>query len=213
MIRSITFLVLMTVTTLYFSNDALASRCQSSTELENNWAKVRYQSPENLRILAFKTLLVTINEDPLECLQSAEYQIIEAMIKGSMAKQQSRFAAIKNIKQIKRHLDKAIKKDPTAMNGLAWTLLGLLYDKSPGWPLSLGDDEKADQMYQKGLKYNPDGMDANYYYGDFLRRKGIPEKARHYLQKANNAKQIAGYEIAYQGRSKDIQRSLAKLTP
>ena len=210
MLRILFALIFLAGTTCY-AGEEITDACQSSKQLVNDWAKTRYLTPADKRVVEFTTMLVLLNNESLKCLNTAEYQIIEAMIKGSMAKQQSRFKAIKQISQIKRHLDKAIKKKSSAMNGLGWTLLGLLYDKSPGWPLSIGDDEKAENAYLEGLKYNPDGIDANYYYGDFLRRKGRLEEARKFLQKASTAEPRDGYEIADHGRMKDVQRSLAKL--
>ncbi len=211
MSRYFLFFLFIAIPCVCLSADEKPSACQSSTELENNWAKVRYQVPENMRMNEFNALLISMSHAPLECLNSAEYQIVEAMIKGSMAKLQSRLSALKKIHQIKRHLEKAIKKKPVAMNGQAWILLGLLYDKSPGWPLSIGDDEKAEKAYLEGLKYSQDGLDANYYYGDFLRRKGLIEQAQKYLLKASQLKQRRGHEIADQARLQDVQRSLAKL--
>ena len=211
MLRLSIVLLFVSGSTLAQATEMLNNPCQSPLELENNWAKTRYVTPSDKRIPEFTTMLIMLNNAPLACLNSAEYQIIEAMIKGSMAKLQSRFKAIKQIKQIKRHLEKAIRRKPSAMNGLGWTLLGLLYDKSPGWPFSLGDDEKAEQAYLNGLKYNPDGMDANYYYGDFLLRKGRLEEARKFLYKASQADLRSGHEIADQGRMGDIRRSFAKL--
>lgn len=211
MLRYPIFLFFLLASMISFSAEVTDSVCQSSLEMENEWAKTRYQTDIRNRIQEFTALLVALNNAPLSCLNTPEYQIIAAMIKGSMAKQQSRLKAIKQVKQIKRHLDKAIKKSPSAMSGLGWTLLGLLYDKSPGWPFSIGDDEKAEQAYLKGLEYNPDGIDANFYYGDFLRRKGRIKEARKYLSKASQSKPRAEIDLAYQGRMKDVQRSLSKL--
>jgi Tfp pilus assembly protein PilF len=195
-----------------WSSDDYFSACSTTSELENNWAVIRYQTPVKQRITAFEHLLASLQKAQKQCRTTANYQIIEAMIKGSMIKQQgSRFSSLKKIKQLKQLLEQAINNNPAAMNGLGWTLLGLLYDKSPGWPLSIGDDNKADNAYKNGLKYNPNGIDANFYYGDFLRRNDLPRQAQRHLLKAKAAKQHAGREISHQGRLKDVQRALLKL--
>ncbi len=211
MTRYLTLLLFSAAITVCSAGETIDTTCQSASELENNWAKIRYQVPVNQRLSAFETLLISLNHAPLACLKTAEYQIVEAMIKGAMIKQQSSLIAIKKINQIKRLLDKATRNKPSAMNGQGWTLLGLLYDKAPGWPFSIGDDDKAKNAYLKGLEYNPDGIDANFYYGDFLRRKGLKQQAREYLLKASQATQQIGREIAHQGRISDVQRALAKL--
>lgn len=209
--RYLAFVVFTLVSTSCWSTEESDSVCTTSSDLENDWAKVRYQTPVKLRIQAFETMLTAFDKAPQQCLETAEYLIIQAMIKGSIAKQQSGFSALKKIKKIKQLLDNAMTKNPAAMDGMGWILLGLLYDKSPGWPLSIGDDDKAESAYRKGLEYDPTGIDANFYYGDFLRRKDLPLQAQHYLLKASQAKQSTGREIAYHGRLKDVQRALSKL--
>lgn len=211
MSRYFVFLLCCFTSSVCLANDDIDPVCQPVSELESDWAKVRYQTPTNMRNIEFEAMLISLNHAPLACLKKAEYQIVEAMIKGSMVKQQSGLVAIKKIKQIKRLLDKATKNNPAAMNGLGWTLLGLLYDKAPGWPFSIGDDEQAEKAYLKGLEYNPVGIDANFYYGDFLRRKGLKQQAREYLLKASQSNQQIGREIAHQGRMSDVLHALAKL--
>lgn len=185
--------------------------CQTLLQLEQHWAVIRYQTPEKQRLQSFENELNEIGGSQLVCQQSAEYQLIQAMIKGSMAKLQSRLDGLKMIRQIEKHLQAAIKINPAVMQGMSWTLLGLLYDKSPGWPFSIGDDKAAERAYQKGLALNPDGIDANFYYGDFLRRKKQSKLAREYLLKASRSNQGDQSEIAFQGRKLDVKRALKKL--
>ncbi|MEE9424245.1 MAG: hypothetical protein V3V18_04615 [Methylococcales bacterium] len=212
MTRFLTFALFSLISTMCWSLEDNPAVCAAYGELETNWAKVRYQTPKDQRMKAFESMLISFKQAPKDCLATAEYLIIEAMIRGSMIKlNSSSFSTLKKINTIKKSLKQAINKNPTSMDGLAWTLLGLLYDKSPGWPLSIGDDDKAEKAYKKGLKYNPAGIDANFYYGDFLRRKDLPLQAKRYLLKANQAKLRSGREIAHQGRLKDVQRSLRKL--
>lgn len=212
MTRFLAFALFSLISTMCWSLEDNPTVCTAFGELETNWAKIRYQTPVKQRMKTFKTMLTSLDKAPQQCLATANYIIIEAMIRGSMIKlNSSSFSTLTKIKKIKKLLGQAINKDPAAMDGLGWTLLGLLYDKSPGWPLSIGDDNKAENAYKKGLKYNPAGIDANFYYGDFLRRKDLPLQAKRYLLKANQAKLRSGREIAHQGRLKDVQRSLRKL--
>ena len=212
MTRYLAFALFSVISTVCWSVEENAAACNAPTELEKNWAKVRYQTPKDQRMDTFETMLISLNQEPQQCLATAEHLIIEAMIRGSMIKlNSSSFSTLNKIKKIKKLLDQAISKNPAAMDGLGWTLLGLLYDKSPGWPISIGDNNKAEHAYKKGLEYNPDGIDANFYYGDFLRRKDLPLQSQRYLFKASQAKQRPGHEIAYLGRLKDVQRSLGKL--
>ncbi len=63
---------------------------------------------------------------------------------------------------------KAEKMDPTALKAGAPTSLGVLYYRVPGFPLAFGDKDKARHYLQEAIRYAPDGLDANYFYGDFL---------------------------------------------
>jgi Tfp pilus assembly protein PilF len=38
----------------------------------------------------------------------------------------------------------------------------------PGFPIAFGDKAKARALLQEAIKYAPDGLDANYFYGDLL---------------------------------------------
>lgn len=90
--------------------------------------------------------------------------------------------------------------DPQALAGSAYTSLGSLYYQVPGWPIGFGDDEKAEKMLTQALAINPDGLDPNYFYGDFLQRQKRYEEARAALEKALAAKDRPGRELADKGR-------------
>ena len=71
---------------------------------------------------------------------------------------------------------------PKALDGSAYTSLGSLYYQVPGWPIGFGNDDKARELLEKALALNPDGIDPNYFLGDFLYRKGDYDGARKALQ-------------------------------
>ena len=61
-------------------------------------------------------------------------------------------------------------------------------------------------MLKRGLALNPDGIDSNYFYADFLFSQGKKEEAKRYLQKAKAAAPRPGREIADAGRQSEIAR-------
>jgi Tfp pilus assembly protein PilF len=83
-------------------------------------------------------------------------------------------------------LIKAIKIDPNTMDGAAYVTLDTLYYLAPKWPVSFGDDDDdvAKQMLETALKINPDGIDANYFYGEFLLLHNKSNDAVLYLERA-----------------------------
>jgi Tfp pilus assembly protein PilF len=81
----------------------------------------------------------------------------------------------------------------------------------PGWPIGFGDDDKAQALLGKALALNPDGIDPNYFMGEFLYRKGERAAARQALAKALKAPARPGRELADQGRRKEIESLLAAM--
>jgi Arc/MetJ-type ribon-helix-helix transcriptional regulator len=66
-------------------------------------------------------------------------------------------------------------------------------------------------MLLKGLEINPDGIDSNYFYGEFLVKRGEFNKASEVLKKALLATPREGREIADEGRRKEINDLLRKI--
>jgi Tfp pilus assembly protein PilF len=64
--------------------------------------------------------------------------------------------------------EQALSIKPDALDGSAYNSLAVLYYKVPGWPIGFGDKAKARQLLQEAVKNAPRGLDANYFYGDFL---------------------------------------------
>ncbi|MFM1869833.1 MAG: hypothetical protein RLY99_577, partial [Pseudomonadota bacterium] len=85
------------------------------------------------------------------------------------------------------------------------------YYQVPGWPIGFGDDKKATEFLRKGLAINPDGIDPNYFYGDFLFRNGDLAGAEKSLRKALQAAPRNGRKVADDGRRKEINQLLEKI--
>lgn len=113
--------------------------------------------------------------------------------------------------RISAKLEIAIKQDPKALEGSAYTSLGSLYYQVPGWPVGFGDDEKAEKLLKQALAINPTGIDPNFFYGDFLLDQGDKAQAKVYLDKALAAPARPGREVADEGRRMEIRERLAKL--
>ena len=71
-------------------------------------------------------------------------------------------------KAAKSILEQAYAADPSALDGGAPTSLGVLYYRVPGFPVGFGDKKKARTLLEEAVQRAPNGMDANYFYADFL---------------------------------------------
>ena len=74
----------------------------------------------------------------------------------------------------------------------------------PGWPIGFGNDDKAETYLKKALAVNPDGMDPNYFYGDFLMQEKHFDQALAAFQHALAAPPRPNRPIADAGRRAEI---------
>ncbi len=77
--------------------------------------------------------------------------------------------------------------------------------------MSFGDARKAKIYLDKALAANPTGLDANYFYGDYLYRQGQPSKAIQALEKALQAPARPGRPLADSGRKWEATQLLDKI--
>jgi len=179
--------------------------------LQDEWAQIKYARPAAEQEKALAEL--TKNADAVRGRHPgrAEPQIWYGIIAGSYAGARGGLGALSLAKEAKKAFEQALELDPKALDGSAYTSLGSLYYQVPGWPIGFGDDAKARELLEKALAVNPDGIDANYFYGDFLYRKGDREGARRALSKALKAPPRAERALADQGRRKEIEALLASM--
>ncbi len=178
------------------------------TELQHGWAQANYQTPEDQQEKTFEALIAKAEQAVKENPGKPELLAWEAIILSSYAKVQGGFGAMDSAEKARDLLLAAIKLDDKTLGGGAYTSLGALYYKVPGWPIGFGNDAKAKEMLERGLAMNPDGIDQNYFYGDFLLDQGEKDKAREYLTKALNAPPRPGREDADAGRRQEIAADL-----
>jgi len=94
--------------------------------------------------------------------------IWEGIVTSEEAGMASTMTALGYAKRAKEILEQAYAKDPAALDGGAPTSLGVLYARVPSWPIGFGDTDKARQLLVQAVTLAPNGMDANYFYADFL---------------------------------------------
>ena len=80
----------------------------------------------------------------------------------------------------------------------------------PGWPIAFGNEEMAEKYLKKALAINPDGIDPNFFYGDFLLSEDHPREALEYLEKAKAAPARPNRPVADAGRQSEIDEAIAK---
>lgn len=184
------------------------------TELERiqqRWAEILYQLPEDEKGTAFEVLANDAGAFVAEYPDRAEPRIWQAIVLSTWAGEKGGLGALSLVKEARRQLEKALEIDENALEGSAYTSLGSLYYQVPGWPLGFGDDDKARRYLQKALSLNPNGIDPNFFFGDYLLEHGETDRARQYLERALAAPDRAGRQVADQGRRAEVRERLDRL--
>ncbi len=202
---------LFAAVTLFASSTVLADVLADIKPLQDRWAEVNYALPEDDREKAFAELLANADKVVGSNPDKAEALIWRGIIKSSYANAKGGLGALSVAEGSKADLEQALKLDPTALQGSAYTSLGVLYAKVPGWPIGFGDNKKAKELLLKALEQNPQGIDPNYFYADYLAGKRDWAEALRYLEIAKAAQPRPGRESADAGRQQEIAALLAKV--
>jgi len=181
---------------------------QRLNSIQQSWAHIQYELPEGQRTAAFEKLAAQASSFKQERQTVAEAWIWSGIVTSSWAGAQGGLGALGKVKDAKADLEKALALDPKALQGSAYTSLGALYDRVPGWPIGFGDADKAEQLLKLALQMNPNGIDSLYFWGDHLYRQKRYVEARAALQKALLAAPRPGRESADAGRRKEIETLL-----
>ncbi|HDK37582.1 MAG TPA: hypothetical protein ENG92_01005 [Thiolapillus brandeum] len=189
---------------------ATASVTPELAEIQREWAIAKYQTSENNQEKAFEVLITKARRLVDSNPQDAAAKVWLAIVLSTDAGVNGGFGALGKVKEARKYLEEAKKIDPGVLNGSVYTSLGSLYYQVPGWPVGFGNDEKAGQYLSKALKLNPDGIDPNYFYADYLLEEDQPEQALKYLLKAKAAPARPDRPIADRGRQQEIDAAIAK---
>lgn len=180
--------------------------------LQKSWAEANYQSANDdekeakLLKLAGEAKAITNNYSTY-----AEPKIWQAIITSTYAGVKGGMGALSLVEESKELLESSLAINPNALEGSAYTSLGSLYYKVPGWPIGFGSNKKARKNLEQALALNPNGIDPNYFYADFLFEQGEYQQAYTAAQKALNASPRADRPLADKGRKEEITALLSKI--
>ncbi|MFP1678058.1 tetratricopeptide repeat protein [Alloalcanivorax sp. C16-2] len=179
--------------------------------IQQRWAEIQYQLAEDDRADAFEALRERTRAFAERHPRRAEAKIWDGIVLGTWAGAKGGLGALSLVKQARQDFQAAIALDERSLDGSALTSLGSLYYQVPGWPISFGDDDKARELLTRALEINPDGIDSNYFYADFLLDQGDRAGARRYFEKALQAPARPQRPLADQGRRDEISDKLKAL--
>lgn len=203
--------ILLAVTLLLATYNTHAQMTLEIVTLQHDWAIANYQLTGKEQDSAYKKLLDRVDLLVERKPQSAEAWAWSGIVKSTYAGIAGGLGALKYAKAAKNDLEKSLQINERAMEGSAYASLGILYLKLPGWPISFGSDKKAKKLLKQALAINPEGIDNNFFYAEYLRDANKFEKAERYLTKAANVPASPQRPIADTERQKEIAIALQEV--
>ena len=216
-------LLLLTAALTFMAMPAMAQTAPATTApaenplmqqiayLQNEWARIKYQIPGDEEKLAAIHKLEDHAARVTAAYPQAETKIWQAIILSTDAGIVKGMSALPKVTKAKELLESALSQNQTALDGSGHTSLGSLYYQVPGWPVAFGDDDKAEEHLKMALQMNPDGIDPNFFYGDFLLQDNRLDEAQAYLERALQAPDRPGRAVADAGRRQEIKAALANI--
>jgi tetratricopeptide (TPR) repeat protein len=180
--------------------------------LDAEWARIAYQlkdKDEQLKEIdaLAKEAAQVVDRYPGE----AAPLLWKGIITSEEAGMASVFRQLQLAKAARDDFEKAEAIDPRALNGAVAMSLGVIYYRVPGFPIGFGDDQRARRYLETALAMDPDGLDINFFYGDFLAEQGDYAKARSVLAHALEAPPNPRRPIWDAGRREEVRELIAKV--
>lgn len=180
-------------------------------QLQRSWAHINYEvKSKPAQAAEFDKLAARAAALSKQFPNRAEPLVWQAIILSTEAGAKGGMGALPLVKEAKALLERAERINPGALNGSVYTTLGSLYYQVPGFPVGFGDKAKARSYLKKAVAANPNGIDPNYFYGDFLLKQGEYADAVKVLERAAAAPGRPGRELADRGRRAEVAAALAE---
>ena len=198
---------LATVTGLSTTIFASTAKMSEVKQIQQEWGKLYFLDEfKNKNYRELQVLARKANRLSQQHPGNAEALTWDAIVLSTLAEKKGGIGALSLVKEAKKKLEAAESIDPTVLGGSVYASLATLYWKVPGWPIGFGSDSKAEQYFQKALKLNPDQLDVNYFYADFLADNSEFELALLHLEKALNAPELDNRPVADKGRRAQAEK-------
>ena len=196
-------------------NAGLSSSAQMPEvrEIQSEWARLYYL--DEFRNKNFRELQALAEQADLlaqDHPQNAEALVWDAIVLSTLAEKKGGLGALSLVKKARLKLEQAEAIDPEVLGGSVYASLGSLYSKVPGWPIGFGNDDKAEKYFKKALAINPQGLDINYFFAEYLVDQGNDVKALVHIERALQAAPMADRPLADQGRRQQALKLRAELT-
>ncbi|MDF0542961.1 tetratricopeptide repeat protein [Sphingobium sp. H39-3-25] len=205
-------LALATLLAIAVPAAASAGMPEDVKSINDNWARISYQmNGSSHQTSALDQLARQADQVVARYPKQAEPLLWQGIVVSEQANRANIFHKLGLATRARDILARAYAINPRAGNGGAAMSLGVLYYKVPGSPIGFGDDARARQLLQQALALDPNGLDANYFWGDFLYDQGDAAGAKAALAKALRAPHDPERPVWDAGRRREVQGLLKKI--
>lgn len=191
---------------------AFAGMTEDVRAINDQWAHISYE----VRGSSTQTQALNRLASQAEALVArypnrAEPLLWHGIVVSEQANRANIFHQLGLARRARDILERAYAIDPRAARGGVAMSLGVLYYKVPGSPIGFGDNAKAERLLKQALTLDPNGMDANYFYADYLYDTGDKGGARTYANKALRAPHDTSRPVWDAGRRREVRALLGKI--
>lgn len=216
--RKIRPLLLAMAATLAFSFGAAAQATDNPQmdaevlRINNEWARIRYLvTNENQQLAQLQTLATQAATVVRRYPNRAEPLLWQGIVTSEEAARASAFHQLGYATTARDILMHARAIDANAAHGGVTMSLGVLYYKVPGFPIAFGSSSRARTLLLAALAQDPNGLDANFFYADFLESQGDHATARTHLNRALHAPVDSSRPVWDNGRRAECRALLARI--
>ena len=180
--------------------------------INDQWAHIRYQVADRneqyrqLDVLAGEAAQVSARYPG-----RAEPLLWQGIVVSEDAARASVLRQLGFARSAREILEKAQGIDPNVADGGVKMSLGVLYYRVPGFPIGFGNTAKARALLEAALKQDPNGLDNNFFYADFLNDEGHPAQAKQYVQRGLQAPVNTARPVWDAGRRAEMRALLVKI--
>jgi tetratricopeptide (TPR) repeat protein len=179
--------------------------------LASEWAHIKYQVKDREEQLKqidalAKEAAVVVDRNP----GNVEPLLWDGIITSEEAAMASLIHKLGLATSARKLFERAEEIDGPGPKGAVAMSLGVIYYRVPRFPMGFGDIDKARHYLETAIALDPNGLDANYFYGDFLLKRGEVEKGKATLTHALEAPPDTDRPVWDAGRRAEVRALLAK---
>jgi len=174
--------------------------------LKQEWAEIKYTVSEKHKVSQLESLIKRVDAVAASYPNEVQPIVWRGTMLSTMASLRGGFSALSSAKKAKKDLELALRKDASTEKGYAHVILGALYSRVPGKPIGFGNKEKAKHHLLTALQMDPDGLDANFFYGEFLLDQGDFAAAKKHFEVAQKSPINVKNKVLDAGRRQEIAK-------